>query len=146
MKCAIYIRTASKNNTDYHLITQSERLKRFISDRNWQLYNSYIDTGSVPNKSKNLQAMVNDAQNNKFDIILLTDPSRLFRNPELSAKLKELCEVGAIQITTLDGAINTLQGNVDKISLYAWIIEQESTKLSQRIKYSKKKHLLEKQR
>ncbi len=88
---------------------------------------------------------MNDAQNNKFDIILSTDPTRLFRNPKLSAKLKKLCEIGAIQIMTLNGTINTLQGNVDIFSLYAWIVEQESTNLSERIKYGKKKHLLEKQ-
>jgi len=145
MKCAIYIRTASKNNTDHHLKTQSERLKQFISDRNWQLYNSYIDIGSGPNKYKNLQAMVDDSQNNKFYIILSTDPSRLFRNPELSSKLKKLCELKAIHILTLDKAINTLQSDVNLISLYAWIIEQESTILSQRIKFGKKTRLLEKQ-
>ncbi|WP_272941171.1 recombinase family protein [Bacillus coahuilensis] len=139
------MRTASKNNTDHHLNIQSEQLKQFISNRNWQLYNSYIDIGSGPNKYKNLQEIVNDAQNNKFDIILSTDPTRLFRNPKLSAKLKKLCEIGAIQIMTLNGTINTLQGNVDIFSLYAWIVEQESTNLSERIKYGKKKHLLEKQ-
>ncbi|KAB7672546.1 recombinase family protein [Bacillus sp. B1-b2] len=145
MKCAIYIRTASKNNTDYHLKTQSDRLKQFISDHNWQLYNSYIDIGSGPKNHENLQAMVEDAQNNKFDVILSTDASRLLRIPELSSKMKKLCKMKKIHIMTLDRSINTLQGNVDVISLYAWIIEQESTKQSQRIKFGKKKRLLDKQ-
>lgn len=144
MRCAIYIRTASKNNTDHHLNTQSEQLKQFISDRNWQLYNSYIDIGSGPKKHENLQAIVEDAQNNKFDIILSTDPSRLFRKPKLVSKLKELCEMQAIHILTLDKAINTLQSDVNFISLYARIIEQESKILSQRIKFGKKTRLLEK--
>lgn len=145
MKCAIYIRTASKNNHDFQLKNQSEQLERFIAERNWQLYNSYIDIGSGPNKYKNLKAMVEDAQNNKFDLILSTDPSRLLRNPELSSKIKELCEMKEIQIMTLDGAINTQQGNVDLISLYAWIIEHDTQILSQRIKYGKKKRLLDEQ-
>lgn len=90
MKCAIYIRTASKNNQDYHLKTQTERLERYIAERKWGLFNSYIDIGSGTNKHKNLQAMIEDAQNNKFDVILSTDPSRLFRNPEQSSKMKKL--------------------------------------------------------
>ncbi|NRG29755.1 recombinase family protein [Bacillus circulans] len=107
MKCAIYIRTASKNNQDYHLKTQTERLERYIAERKWELFNSYIDIGSGTNKHKNLQAMIEDAQNNKFDVILSTDPSRLFRNPEQSSKMKKLCELNEIHIITLDGSINT---------------------------------------
>lgn len=146
MKCAFYIRTASKNNRVFQLETQFERLESFIAARNWQLYNSYIDIGSGADKYRNLQAMIEDAQNNKFDVILSTDPSRLLRNSELSSKMRKLCEMKEIQIITLDGAVNTLQGNTDLISLYARIIEQETKILSQRIKYGKKKHFLEKQR
>ncbi|WP_400245941.1 recombinase family protein [Niallia sp. JL1B1071] len=145
MKCAIYIRTASKNNQDYHLKTQTERLEQFITERNWQLYNSYIDIGSGPNNHKNLRTMIEDAQNSKFDVILSTDTSRLLRNPKLSTSMKKLCEMEEIQIITLDGSINTQQGNVDLISLYAWIIEHDTQTLSQRIKYGKKKRLLEEQ-
>ncbi|WP_048718948.1 recombinase family protein [Bacillus sp. 522_BSPC] len=145
MKCAIYIRTASKNNQDYHLNTQTERLERYITERKWELFNSYIDIGSGTNKHKNLQAMIEDAQNNKFDVILSTDPSRLFRNPEQSSKMKKLCELNEIHIITLDGSINTQQQNVDLISLYAWIIENETQIMSQRIKYGKKKRILEEQ-
>ncbi|MEW8985095.1 MAG: recombinase family protein [Bacillus anthracis] len=145
MKCAIYIRTASKNNQDYHLKTQTERLERYIAERKWELFNSYIDIGSGTNKHKNLQAMIEDAQNNKFDVILSTDPSRLFRNPEQSSKMKKLCELNEIHIITLDGSINTQQRNVDLISLYAWIIEHETQIMSQRIKFGKKKRILEEQ-
>lgn len=145
MKCAIYIRTASKNNQDYHLKTQTEQLERYIAERKWELFNSYIDIGSGTNKHKNLQAMIEDVQNNKFDVILSTDPSRLFRNPEQSSKMKKLCELNEIHIITLDGSINTQQRNVDLISLYAWIIEHETQIMSQRIKYAKKKRILEEQ-
>lgn len=89
--------------------------------------------------------MIEDAQNNKFDVILSTDTSRLLRNPKLSSKMKKPCEMKEIQIITLDGSINTQQGNVDLISLYAWIIEHDTQILSQPIKYGKKKRLLEEQ-
>lgn len=145
MKCAIYIRTASKINQDYHLKTQTEQLERYIAERKWELFNSYFDIGSGTNKHKNLQAMIEDAQNNKFDVILSTDPSRLFRNPEQSSKMKKFCELNEIHIITLDGSINTQQRNVDLISIYAWIIEHETQIMSQRIKYGKKKRILEEQ-
>jgi DNA invertase Pin-like site-specific DNA recombinase len=89
--------------------------------------------------------MIEDAQNNKFDIILSVDPSPLLRNPELSSKIRELCEMKEIQLITLDGSINTLQGNVEPISLYASLIEHETQIQSQRIKNGKKKRLLEEQ-
>lgn len=145
MKCAIYIRTASKNNQDYNLKTQTEQLERYIAERKWELFNSYIDIGSGTNKYKNLQAMIEDAENNKFDVILSTDPSRLLRNTELSSKMENLCEMKEIQIITLEGSINTQQRNVDLISLYAWIIEHETRIMSQRIKYGKKKRMLDEQ-
>ncbi len=80
MKCAIYIRTGGKNNQAFQVKTQSERLEHFIAEQNWELCDSYIDIGSGSNKYKRLQALIEDVQNCKFDVILATDVSRLFRH------------------------------------------------------------------
>lgn len=94
MKCAIYIRTGSKNNQDYHSKRQSDRLERHIAEMSWRLFYSYID-------------------------ILSKDLPLLLRNPKLSSKMKKLCEMKKIHPMTLDCSINTLERNVDLISLYA---------------------------
>lgn len=145
MKCAIYIRTGSKNNQAFQIKTQAEGLKHFIAEQNWELYDSYIDTSSGSNKYKKLQALIEDAKNCKFDVILATDVSRLFRHLDSAIRLKELCATKKIHIITLDNSINTLHHDVDKIGLYAWMIDHESKIKSQIIKNGIRKAYLEKQ-
>ena len=96
---------------------------------------SYVDiqTGTTARR-KNLQKMIQDAQEKKFDIILAKELSRLARNGELSYKIKNLCENQGIHIITLDNAINTLVGNTNMFGLYAWMYEQESQNTSNRVK------------
>lgn len=61
MKCAAYIRTASKNHVDENLRKQSEMIKDFILENNWELECIYTDVGSGVNKNKNLSLMIEDA-------------------------------------------------------------------------------------
>ena len=72
--------------------------------------------------------MIKEAQN------ISKDPSRLLRNPELSFKMKKLCEMKKIHTMTFDYSINTFEGNVDLISHYAWIIQHYTQIMSHRIK------------
>jgi site-specific DNA recombinase len=123
---------------------QYDRLNQFIKEQNWTPISSYVDTGAGSYKYKSLQTMVKDAQNNKYEVILATNLSRLFSHKESPIKLRELCEIGRIHIVALDGNINTLQG-IDIIGPYAWMVEQESKIRSQRIKDSLRKQFLEKQ-
>ena len=80
MKCAAYIRTASKNHVDDNLRKQTEMIKAFILENNWKLECIYTDVGSGVNKNKNLSLMIKDAHQGKFDIIVATEPSRLLRS------------------------------------------------------------------
>jgi len=41
-----------------------------------------------------------------------------------------------IDIITLDGAINTLTGDINKFGLYVWLYENEAQTIADRIKYS----------
>lgn len=72
----------------------------------------------------------------KFDIILAKELSRLARNGELSYRIKNLAENNKIDIITLDNAINTLECNRSMFGLYAWLYEQESQCISERVKHS----------
>lgn len=72
--------------------------------------------------------------NKKIDVILAKELSRLARNGELSYQIKNLCENHGVHIITLDGAINTLQGNTHMFGLYAWMYEQEAQRTSERVK------------
>jgi site-specific DNA recombinase len=63
-----------------------------------------VQTGTT-GKRKNLQKMIEEAQEKKFDIILAKELSRLARNGELSYKIKNLCENQGIHIITLDNSM-----------------------------------------
>jgi site-specific DNA recombinase len=136
MRCAIYIRVSTdKEEQKASLKYQKELFYRYIQEQGWDIYEFYIDvqTGTTA-KRKNLQKMIQDAQEKKFDIILAKELSRLARNGELSYKIKNLCENQGIHIITLDNAINTLTGNTNMFGLYAWMYEQESQNTSNRVK------------
>ncbi len=136
MRCAIYIRVSTdKEEQQISLKYQIELFYRYVLEQGWDIYNIYVDVQSgTTAKRKNLQKMIQDAQENKFDIILAKELSRLARNGELSYKIKNLCENQGVHIITLDNAINTLTGNTNMFGLYAWMYEQESQNTSNRVK------------
>lgn len=136
MRCAIYIRVSTdKEEQKASLKYQKELFYKFIEEKEWDIYEFYVDVQSgTTAKRKNLQRMIEYAQDKKFDIILAKELSRLARNGELSYKIKNLCENQGIHIITLDNAINTLTGNTNMFGLYAWMYEQESQNTSNRVK------------
>ncbi|MEC2075318.1 recombinase family protein [Metabacillus fastidiosus] len=136
MRCAIYIRVSTdKEEQKASLKYQQELFYKFIEEKGWDVHEFYIDVQSgTTAKRKNLQKMIEDAQDKKFDIILAKELSRLARNGELSYKIKNLCENRGIHIITLDNAINTMTGNTNMFGLYAWMYEQESQNTSNRVK------------
>lgn len=139
MKCAVYIRVSTnKEEQKASLINQRELFLRYIHERGWDLFELYveIETGTKDRKRPQLKKMLEDAKANKFDIILAKELSRLSRNISLSCKIKDLVMNNELHIITLEGAINTLNGNLGKFGLYAWLSEYESQTTSSRVKYS----------
>ena len=113
MKCAIYIRVSTqKIEQQASLKNQRELFINFIQERNWELYDFYVDieSGTTSNR-ENLNRLIKDMEQRKFSIILAKELSRLARNGELSYRIKNLAENNKIDIVTLDNAINTLEGN-----------------------------------
>jgi site-specific DNA recombinase len=136
MRCAVYVRVSTdKEEQKLSLKYQRELFYRYIEEQGWEIYHFYVDiqTGTTANREQ-LQKMIKDAEEKKFDVILAKELSRLARNGELSYKIKNLCENHGIQIITLDNAINTLTGNTNMFGLYAWMYEQESQSTSNRVK------------
>lgn len=83
MKCAIYVRVSKDcEEQKASLQNQQDLFKKYIVERNWEIYDFYIDvqSGSKLKQRRNLQRLINDANNKKFDIILAKELSRLARN------------------------------------------------------------------
>lgn len=138
-KVAVYIRVSTnKEEQKLSLQNQQELFVNHIGSKGWSVYKFYVDVDSgTKGKRPELQSLINDAENKKFDIIISKELSRLARNSELSYRIKNIAENNNIHIITLDGAINTLDGNRGMFGMYAWLYEQESQRTSERIKYSK---------
>lgn len=139
MKCAIYVRVSKecaeqKSSLDY----QKALFIDYVAKENWDIFDFYVDikSASKPLERKNLQRMIDDGKNKKYDIILSKELSRIARNGKLSYEIRDIALQNNIDIITLDGAINTLTGDVSKFGLYVWLYENEAQTIGNRIKYS----------
>lgn len=136
MRCAVYIRVSTdKEEQKKSLDNQQSLFFNFIEEKGWELYGIYQDVESgTTDKRPNLQRLIEDAKQRKFDVILAKELSRLARNGKLSYEIKDMAERSGTHIITLDNAVNTIEGNRSMFGLYAWMYEQESQRTSERIK------------
>ncbi|MBB6447071.1 recombinase family protein [Bacillus benzoevorans] len=138
MKCAAYIRTASKRHVNFNLEDQTEEIKAFISKYNWELDTIYSDIGSGIHKNKSLQAMFEDCKESKFDIIVTADLSRVSRSTELSNELIDLFTMGKVHIVTTDNKINTFRDDISKLIIHSTLCASEFERMGRIIKIGKK--------
>ena len=140
MKCAIYIRVSTdKEEQKTSLQNQKDLFFKYVADKNWDIGKIYVDIESgTKDKREQFQNMISDAKSKKFNVILAKELSRIARNGKLSYEIKTLAENNNIHIITLDNAINTIEGNTHMFGMYAWMYEQESQRISDRVKYSLK--------
>lgn len=138
LKVAILVRVSThKEEQKSSLENQRKLFTQVCAENGWEIYDFYqeIESGTHTNR-KGLNQLINDAKENKFDLILAKELSRLARNVPLAYQLKEILNKHKVDLKTLDGAIDTLNGDQDKFGLYAWIYEQESQKTSNRIRHT----------
>ncbi|MCM1991337.1 recombinase family protein [Oceanirhabdus seepicola] len=136
MRCAVYVRVSTdREEQKTSLDNQKKLFYNLIGQEGWELNDFYVDVESgTTDKRENFIKMIEDAENKKFDCILAKELSRLARNGELSYQIRRVLLTNQIHLITLDGAINTLEDNTDKFGLYAWLYEEESQRISRRIK------------
>ncbi|MCL9638305.1 recombinase family protein [Bacillus zanthoxyli] len=128
--------STNKEEQKTSLENQQQFFFNILAEKGWELFRFYIDveSGTDYKKRKNLRQLIEDAKHKKFDIILSKELSRLARNGKLSYEIKDIAEKNHIHIITFDGAINSLEGNINMFGLYSWIYEQEAQRTSERIK------------
>ncbi|MGE8203055.1 recombinase family protein [Heyndrickxia sp. NPDC080065] len=136
MRCAVYIRVSTnKEEQKTSLVSQRELFIQYVGEREWDIYDFYVDVDSgTISKRSSLQRLIKDAEEKKFDVILAKELSRLARNGGLSYQIRDIAQANNIHIITLDNAIDTTIGNMDKFGLYAWLYEEESQRTSIRVK------------
>lgn len=136
MRCAAYIRVSTDRlEQKQSLANQKDLFFSFIKEKGWDVFDFYVDVESgTTDKREQLQRLIQDAKEKKFDVIVAKELSRLARNGQLSYQIRDIAEQSRIHIITLDNAINTLEGNNQMFGLFAWMYEQESQRTSNRIK------------
>ena len=136
LKVGVYIRVSTDNvEQQTSLKNQRDLFIQYAQEKNWIIYDFYVDVESgTSSKRKELNRLIKDAEDRKINVLVAKELSRLARNVELSHKIKRIAETNNVHIVTLDGAINTIEGNGNMFGLYAWIYEQEAQRTSERIK------------
>ncbi|BBH22561.1 hypothetical protein Back11_39060 [Paenibacillus baekrokdamisoli] len=121
MRRAVFIRVSTdKEEQKKSLDNQQPLFFNFIEEKGWELHGIYQDVESgTTDKRPNLQRLIEDAKQRKFDVILAKELSRLARNGKLSYEIKDMAERSDTHIITLDNAVNTIEGNRSMFGLYA---------------------------
>ena len=108
MKCAVYIRVSSAEQTmpgHYSLSAQEDLCREYAKEHQMQVYKVYADEGISASKSllkrKALLSMLEDAEKGKFQCILFKDITRWSRNASNYYKVQDRldkCKVGWVSV------------------------------------------------
>ena len=122
------------------LSNQEEYFKQMINNnKNWTYVEGYIDegiTGTSTIKRTNFLRMINDAKQNKFDLIITKEISRFSRNTLDSIKYtRELLNYG-VAVLFLNDNINTIYPDSElRLTIMSSMAQDEIRRLSERVKF-----------
>lgn len=127
-----------KNQTDFFI-------KMITENRNWTYIDGYIDegiSGTSDLKRINFMKMIEDAKNNKFDLIITKEISRFSRNTLDSIKYsRELLSYG-VAILFINDNINTILPDSElRLTIMASLAQDEIRRLSERVKFGMKESI-----
>lgn len=111
----------------------------------WRLYAVYADQGITGTSAKNrpqFQKMIQDAQEEKFQLILTKEVSRFSRNLlDTIAYTRKLKALG-VSVRFLTDGINTQEPDAElRLSIMASIAQEESRKISARVKWGQTRQM-----
>ena len=109
------------------------------NNKNWTYIEGYIDegiTGTTILKRTNFLRMINDAKQNKFDLIITKEISRFSRNTLDSIKYtRELLNYG-VAVLFLNDNINTIYPDSElRLTIMSSMAQDEIRRLSERVKF-----------
>ena len=147
LRVADYSRVSTDKNEQLNsLENQKNYFKELIkSNKNWIHVNSYIDEGICGTsalKRESFLKMIEDAKNNKIDLILTKEISRFSRNTIDSIKYtQKLLEYG-VAVLFISDNINTIYPDSEfRLTIMASLAQDEVRKLSERVKFGIKRSI-----
>ena len=147
MNVAAYVRVSTDKDDQLNSFNnQNDYFKEYINNRNgWNFVGVYCDEGLTGTMIKNrdgFNQMIEDAVSGKIDLILTKEVSRFARNTVdalyITRKLKKI----GVGVYFLIDNINTLDGDGElRLTLMAALAQDESRKISERVKWGQKKQM-----
>lgn len=125
-----------KNQIDYF----EEMIK---SNSNWTYISGYVDdgiSGTTDYKRGRFMQMIEDAQNNKFDLIVTKEISRFSRNTLDSIKYtRDLLSYGVAVLFVNDNINTALSDSELRLTIMASMAQDEIRRLSERVRFGMKR-------
>lgn len=153
MRAAIYARVSSAAQRDAHTIENQLRvLPAYVAAQGWQIVGTYVDDGRSAKAGK-LEArdgfarLVRDAEQRKFDILVVVDIDRLTRTDDMLERAQILgpFQKAGIDIVTPSGGrfdLRSLTGEL-YVTLQAQFAAEENRKRAERIRAGKLRAIAE---
>lgn len=116
-----------------------------INNSNWIYVDGYVDEGisgtSVKHREEFMR-MIDDAKDNKFDLIVTKEISRFSRNTLDSIKYtRELLNYGVIVLFLNDNINTALSDSELRLTIMASMAQDEIRRLSERVKFGMKRSI-----
>ena len=144
LRVTYYCRVSTDSDVQLNsLDNQIDYYTNFINSQiNWEFVPGYIDegvTGVRVDKRINFKKMINDAELNKFDLIITKEVSRFARDLEDSIHYIRLLKSYGVGVFFENQNLNTFDDNSELIlNIMFNLAQEESRKLSNRIKFGHK--------
>ena len=140
-KVAAYCRVSTDLADQLHsLSAQIKFFTEYISDHEgWELIEVYSDegiTGTSTKKRDNFNRMIKDCEEGKIDTILTKEVSRFARNTiDTLTYTRKLSDLGINVIFMNDGIDTNDKDGELRLTIMASIAQEESRKISERVKW-----------
>ena len=136
LRCAIYGRVSTNFDSQKNsLENQRDLLINYAKQKGYTIVEFYEEhaSGTKSKKRTELKRMLRDMENNKFDIILVKELSRLARNVRLAYDILDLSKYNGIKIEALDNSIGEGIDFEFMFTIYAALYQQEAQNTSNRV-------------
>ena len=111
----------------------------------WRFCGLYVDegtSGTSTKKRKGFNKMIQDAEDNKFDLVLTKEISRFARNTLDSIFYTRKLKSRGIGVLFLNDNINTLDPDAElRLTIMSSIAQEESRKTSDRVRWGQKRSM-----
>jgi len=144
MKTAIYVRVSKEEEGVQNPENQIEPLTKFAESLGFEVFGVYQDrvSGGTSNRPQ-FQKMLVDAQQHKFDMILVWSLDRFSREGILNTlKYIEKLKANNVALKSLQEAwLDTRDESLGNLllAIFSWVAEQERLRISERTKAGMKR-------